>query len=414
MLLRRVSILAPAIAATYAATLTSLGTKNVIVQIFEWPWNSIASECTQTLGPAGYGYVQVSPPHEHVTGPYWYTDYQVVSYNLISKRGDRKAFANMASTCKKAGVGILVDLISNHMTIGTSTVTQKGFGGSPYSAYNYPAAGFTSSNFHYCNQGKPASITDFGNRYNVQFCEEGGLHDLAQEQGVVEDALVAYMNDLMSLGVFGFRVDSALEQPASNLTAMFHRLDSNWWATLEIGATPNFQVQEDEYWPLGATTMFDAMHELAAHFTGKGIANLVYPTPMSTSWNAAGGHSYPPAGFGNIFVSNHDCERGSYGTPVLTSASPNNAYTLAHLFILGFNYGIPTVYSAYDYSNRDANPPTDANGYVQQVTCYQNGWRCEHKWDAIRAMVGFHNVAGTANLVNAQLGTQQQIGERDI
>lgn len=32
--------------------------KAVIVQMFEWTWDSIASECTNFLGPAGYGYVQ--------------------------------------------------------------------------------------------------------------------------------------------------------------------------------------------------------------------------------------------------------------------------------------------------------------------------------------------------------------------
>jgi hypothetical protein len=29
------------------------GTKTVIIQMFEWTWNSIATECTQYIGPAG-------------------------------------------------------------------------------------------------------------------------------------------------------------------------------------------------------------------------------------------------------------------------------------------------------------------------------------------------------------------------
>ena len=32
--------------------------KNVIIEMFEWTWDSIATECTQFIGPAGYGYVQ--------------------------------------------------------------------------------------------------------------------------------------------------------------------------------------------------------------------------------------------------------------------------------------------------------------------------------------------------------------------
>jgi alpha-amylase len=65
------------------------GNKPVIIQMFEvssiivvhlhhsdsgfqWNWPSIASECTNFIGPAGYGYVQVSPPNEHITGTTWY------------------------------------------------------------------------------------------------------------------------------------------------------------------------------------------------------------------------------------------------------------------------------------------------------------------------------------------------------
>src|SRR5882724_7210887 len=30
----------------------------VIVQMFEWTWASVSSECTTFLGPSGYGFVQ--------------------------------------------------------------------------------------------------------------------------------------------------------------------------------------------------------------------------------------------------------------------------------------------------------------------------------------------------------------------
>ena len=32
--------------------------KTVIIQMFEWTWDSVASECTNFIGPAGYGFVQ--------------------------------------------------------------------------------------------------------------------------------------------------------------------------------------------------------------------------------------------------------------------------------------------------------------------------------------------------------------------
>ncbi|KAG6845871.1 hypothetical protein H0H93_015975, partial [Arthromyces matolae] len=83
------------------------GAKAVIVQMFEWTWDSIASECTTFLGPAGYGFVQVSPAQEHITGSQWWTDYQPVSYILTSKRGNRAQYASMISTCHAAGVKVI-------------------------------------------------------------------------------------------------------------------------------------------------------------------------------------------------------------------------------------------------------------------------------------------------------------------
>jgi len=31
---------------------------DVVAQMFEWDWDSVAAECTDFLGPAGYGFVQ--------------------------------------------------------------------------------------------------------------------------------------------------------------------------------------------------------------------------------------------------------------------------------------------------------------------------------------------------------------------
>ena len=85
------------------ASTASPGVKDVIVHLFEWPWASVASECTSTLGPKGFGGVQVSPPQEHVvlpgSGYPWWQDYQPVSYQLTTRRGDRTAFAAMVRTC---------------------------------------------------------------------------------------------------------------------------------------------------------------------------------------------------------------------------------------------------------------------------------------------------------------------------
>src|SRR5438067_10824909 len=71
-------------AASAHADATAKG--DVIANLWEWNWDSIASECTNILGPAGYGAVQVAPPAESLkqTNYYWWDAYQPYSYDLNS------------------------------------------------------------------------------------------------------------------------------------------------------------------------------------------------------------------------------------------------------------------------------------------------------------------------------------------
>ncbi len=126
--------------------------------------------CTDTLGPAGYGYVQVSPPQEHIQGGQWWTSYQPVSYKIAGRLGDRAAFSAMVNTCHAAGVKAVADSVINHMSAGNGT----GTGGSAYTKYDYPGL-YSGADMDDCR-------TQIGNNYNdrgnVQNCELVGLADL--------------------------------------------------------------------------------------------------------------------------------------------------------------------------------------------------------------------------------------------
>ena len=69
--------------------------KDVQVIAFQQTWNTIAKECTNTYGPEGVAYVEVSPPQESIQGTQWWTSYQPVSYKLDSKLGTEAEFKNM-------------------------------------------------------------------------------------------------------------------------------------------------------------------------------------------------------------------------------------------------------------------------------------------------------------------------------
>lgn len=176
------------------------GTKDVTAVMFEWKFDSVAKECTTTLGPAGYGYVQVSPPAEHIQGSQWWTSYQPVSYKIAGRLGDATAFKNMVSACHTAGVKVVADTVINHMAAGSGT----GTGGSSYTKYNYPGL-YSSADMDNCT----SSISDYTNRANVQNCELVGLADLDTGEEYVRSAIAYYMNTLLGYGVDGFRVDAA-------------------------------------------------------------------------------------------------------------------------------------------------------------------------------------------------------------
>ena len=361
------------------------GPRDVIVHLFEWPWASIASECTNVLGPKGFGAVQVSPPQEHVVLPGlgypWWQDYQPVSYQLVTRRGDRAAFASMVSTCHAAGVKIYVDAVINHMAGGASTGT--GSGGSPYSHYSYPAVPYGTGDFHHCGRNGNDDIANWGDRWEVQNCELVDLSDLATESSYVRGKLVAYLNDLIGLGVDGFRVDAAKHMPVADLQAIYGQLGGTPYIFQEVIEGGAGEVSPTEYTGAGDVTEFRYGDVVGNAFRDGNLSNL----------NNLPGSMLLASGDAVSFVDNHDTQRN--GRARLTYKDGTN-YALAEAFMLAFPYGTPSVMSSFTFANNDAGPPASSNGTTTAVNC-SSGWACEHRWRTTANLVGFHNtVAGTA------------------
>ncbi|MFF9026573.1 alpha-amylase [Streptomyces iakyrus] len=342
------------------------GTKDVTAVLFEWTFASVARECTTTLGPAGYGYVQVSPPAEHIQGPQWWTSYQPVSYKIAGRLGDRAAFQNMVNTCHAAGVKVVVDTVVNHMAAGSGT----GTGGSSYSKYTYPGL-YSAPDFDDCT----GQITDYRDRWNVQHCELVGLSDLDTGENYVRGAIAGYMNDLLSLGVDGFRIDAAKHMDAADLAAVKSRLSnpSVYWKQEVIHGSGE-AVQPTEYTSNGDVQEFRYAYDLKRVFNNE---NLAYLKNYGEGWG------YMSSGVSGVFVDNHDTERNSS----TLSYKDNATYTLANVFMLAWPYGAPDINSGYEFSDHDAGPPNGG----QVNACWQDGWKCQHNWPEIKSMVGFRN-----------------------
>ncbi|MER6466946.1 alpha-amylase [Streptomyces sp. NPDC001288] len=342
------------------------GTKDVTAVLFEWKYASVAKECTATLGPAGYGYVQVSPPAEHIQGSQWWTSYQPVSYKIAGRLGDRAAFQNMVNTCHAAGVKVVVDSVINHMSAGSGT----GTGGSSYTKYDYPGL-YSSYDFDDCT----APVSNYADRWNVQHCELVGLADLDTGEEYVRKTIAGYLNDLLSLGVDGFRIDAAKHIPAEDLANIKSRLTnpSAYWKQ-EVIYGAGEAVQPTEYTGNGDVQEFRYAYDLKRVFNNE---NLAYLKNYGEGWG------YLSSSVAGVFVDNHDTERN--GSTLNYKDGAN--YTLANVFMLAYPYGAPDINSGYEWSDADAGPP---NGGTVNA-CWQDGWKCQHAWPEIIRMVAFRN-----------------------
>ncbi|KAH7338306.1 glycoside hydrolase superfamily [Rhizoctonia solani] len=353
--------------------------KKVVVQMFGWNWKSIAAECESFLGPAGVGFVQVNPPQEHLTGGQWWVDYQVASYQLQSKRGNRAEFAEMISRCKSAGVKVSVDTIWNHMA-GSDGV---GTAGTQFSHYNYPGL-YDWNDFHHCGKTNNDDIQNWNDRDQLWNCELVNLADLNTASSEVQDKLAAFTNDMLSLGVDGLRLDAAKHMDPKDIEVIMNKLSRKpVYISQEIVDTGGSMVG-----------MFRYPEALKAAFEGGGIAGL----------QGIENRAWLTSNSANVFVTNHDQERGGNAL----NYKQRGLYTLAHVFLLSYPYGTPTILSSYEFSDSNAGAPNNAYG-----TCSPSdgagGWLCQHRWTAIAGMIGFYNQVGSAGLTNWAQGSNQQI-----
>ncbi|KZT20455.1 carbohydrate-binding module family 20 protein [Neolentinus lepideus HHB14362 ss-1] len=367
------------------------GSKTVIAQMFEWDWDSIASECTSFLGPAGYGFVQASPAQEHITGTQWWTDYQPVSYTLTSKRGNETQYQNMIKTCHAAGVKIIADTLFNHMA-GADSGT--GVAGSTFTHYDYPGI-YQNADFHHCGGEPDDNIVNYDNRTEVQECQLEGLADLDTEAEYVRSTLAAYGNHLLGLGVDGLRLDAAKHIAATSLANITSRLTGSPYITCETIWGSGEPIQPSEYVGIGDAQEFRYTTALQNAFTDTGISGL----------KDLDDQGWVDSDKANVFVANHDTERNGN---TLNYNSAHNTYVLATIFSLAHPYGTPTVLSSYEFSTTDDGAPNSGTGTCSG-TGGENGWLCQHRWVAISGMVGFRNNAGSAALTDWVAPSSQQI-----
>lgn len=380
--------------------------REVIANLWEWNWPSIARECTSVLGPKGYGGVQVAPPQDSVKRQTlgdgsdtilhpWWEVYQAVDYALTSRMGDEAQFRSMVSTCRKAGVKVYVDAILNHMTGQGDT----SYGGVHYARYAYDGL-YTPQDFHKYSGDCPSAsggIEDFNNEQQVFNCELVGLADLRTDTGAVRGRLATYLNKLLGYGVSGFRVDAAKHVGQDDLDAIYARLHRTvdgtrpYWA-LEVFGGGSGSLSPDAFTRSGTVLGLDGVKQLKSAFKS-------YPTnaagSIATLEDFGEGSGLTPSDKTLSFVQNHDTERNGDALSYKDGATN----LLATEYLLASGYGRPQVYSGFEFTTSDDSPPADADGMITDTDC-SAGWSCTHRDRGVEAMVGWHNEVGTAPQAN--------------
>ncbi|KAM4721451.1 pancreatic alpha-amylase-like [Rhinophrynus dorsalis] len=400
--------------------------KTSIVHLFEWRWEDIAKECERYLGPNGFGGVQISPPNENlvITNPWrpWYERYQPVSYNLCTRSGDEDQFRDMVTRCNDVGVHIYVDTIINHMTGHGAGAGNSSTCGSYFNSWarHYPAVPYSKLDFNdYKCHTRTGGIENYSDRYQIRDCQLLGLLDLALEKDYVRGKIADYMNNLISIGVAGFRLDASKYMWPGDIKEIISRLNNLNTTWFPNGTTPFIYQKVID---LGGEVISASEYVINGRVTefkyGAKLGNVIrkwYGEKMAYLKNWGEGWGFMPSEKVLVFVDNHDSQRGhgGGGASILTFFDAR-LYKMGVGFMLAHPYGFTRVMSSYHWprdfvDGKDVNswmgPPSNPDGSIKMVTLNNdltcgNGWVCEHRWRQIKNMVIFRNVVDSQLFTN--------------
>ena len=383
---------APAVLRTNQAHASSLA-KDVTANLFEYNFDSIASDCTNVLGPDGYAAVQVAPPQDSYDQPnhYWWDVYQPADYSIGGRLGTEAEFQSMISACHAAGVKVYVDAVLNHMATGDGG-QDTSYDGESFNSGTLTYPSYSSADFHSYPANCPESsdsIVNWLSYTEVTQCRLDGLPDLATGTAAVRGAEAGYLNSMIEMGVDGFRLDSATEIGEGDIAGIESMLDHDTSTGQPVAITqevyPGTSGQDAQLNPTsfegnGSVTAIDYTYAIADDFASGNLAALASYSPEL------------PSAYASTFVTNQDTERAD--SPSLSYAD-GAEYNLADEFLLAYGYGAPQIFSSFEYGGYNQAPPDTSNGDVTDTVCGTGAWECTESNPAIDAMVGWHNLALT-------------------
>lgn len=181
-----------------------------ILHAWSWSFPEIARNM-KNIADAGFTMVQTSPVQdcffpegsgkkifdENVKEGNWYYYYQPTDWKIGNKIvGTRDQMVAMMDSAKKYNVDVIIDVLPNHTAFDIDAVSED----------FYKAVGGRDKMFH-TNGLTP--IHDYNDRTECTLLAMGNLPDVNTENPAFQKYYLEFVNDLLGLGVKGFRYDTA-------------------------------------------------------------------------------------------------------------------------------------------------------------------------------------------------------------
>lgn len=206
------ALLTPAVGAAKDRITHNADATNTETILHVWSWNfpTIAKNM-KTIADAGFTMLQTSPVQQHfnpegkITKIFdgggkdgsWYYYYQPTDWKIGNAIvGTREQMKEMMDSAAKYNVQVLVDVLPNHTAFDVDAVSDD----------FYKAVGGRDRMFH--SKGL-TPINNYNDREQCTLWAMGSLPDVNTENPDFQKYYLTFVNDLLSLGVHGFRYDTA-------------------------------------------------------------------------------------------------------------------------------------------------------------------------------------------------------------
>lgn len=179
-----------------------------ILHVWSWNFPTIAENMAR-IADAGFTMIQTSPVQtcyfpegsskklfDEKEGN-WYYYYQPTDWKIGNQIvGSREQMKQMMDSAAKYDIRVIVDVLPNHTAFDIDAVKPE----------FYKAVGGRDKMYH--SQGL-YPVRDYNDRLECTLWGSGGLPDVNTENPDFQKYYMQFVNDLLSLGVRGFRYDTA-------------------------------------------------------------------------------------------------------------------------------------------------------------------------------------------------------------